>query len=97
MKTLSIVSIIIVLILSLFIGFGGCSRNVDEVKIHASQVFDENGFKVIGYHGYQLSAITGGYVWYTLRRGNITYKAALCKWFDEYHLYNLKAIDAIKP
>ena len=91
-----IIAIIVVLSIT-FVGFGGCSRNVDNVKANAKCVFLDNGFTVVGYHGYQLSPITGGYVWYTLKKKNITYEAAITKWFDEYHIYNLSAIDAIKP
>jgi hypothetical protein len=78
----------------------GCSRNVDEVKQHSEQVFENNGFKIIGYQGYKLSLIFGGIVWYTIKKSNdngITYDAGIAKWGDEYHLYNLKAIDAISP
>lgn len=80
-----------------FSAFGGCSRNVDDVKANATKVFSQNGFEIVGCHGYSLSPISGGAVWYTLKKGNITYQANIIKWFDEYHLYNLSAIDAIKP
>jgi hypothetical protein len=78
----------------------GCSRNIDEVKQNAEQVFEENGFKIVGYEGYKLNLIMGGVVWYTIKKSNdngITYQGCIAKWFDEYHLYNLRAIDAIKP
>lgn len=78
----------------------GCSRNVKEVKENAEQVFEQAGFKVVGYHGYQLRLITGGLVWYSLERippNGIFYQAAICKWFGEYHIYNIEAVDAIKP
>ena len=89
--------IIVVLAISLFSGFGGCSRNVAEVKAHATEVFAQNGFEVVGCHGYQLNPFSGGDVWFTLKKGDITYQAALCNWFDEYHIYDLSAIDALKP
>ena len=86
----------IMLCLVLFLSIG-CSRNVDEVKLHASDIFKSNGFEIVGYQGYQLSPIFGGRVWYTLKKGDISYQAALIQWFDEYHIYDLAAIDAIKP
>jgi len=78
----------------------GCSRNVDDVKQNAESTFEDNGFKIVGYEGYKLSPVMGGYVWYTLKKSDdngITYQACIGKWFDEYHMYGLKAVDAIKP
>jgi hypothetical protein len=78
----------------------GCSRNVDDAKACAPAAFKQAGFDVIGYHGYQLSAIYGGFVWYSLDRipsNGIIYEGAAATWFDECHLYSIKALDAIKP
>ena len=101
---ISILSVLVLVIaISIFTGLGGCSRNVDEIKLNAERIFAENNFNVIGYQGYLLSAVYGGTVWYTLKKqgyvviSGITYQAALIKWFDEYHIYNLEAIDAIRP
>ncbi|TET61127.1 MAG: hypothetical protein E3J47_05835 [Candidatus Stahlbacteria bacterium] len=96
---MKVVCLIIVFILAiiLFSGFGGCSRNVDNLKANASKVFKSNGFEAVGYQHYSLCPIVGGEVWYTLKKGDITYQACVYKWFDEYHLYGLEAIDAIKP
>ena len=74
-------------------------RRVEEIKLNADHVFKDNGFQIIGYQGYQygLWQTPGGCVWYTLSKTNITYEACLSRWGNEYHIYNLKAIDAIKP
>lgn len=94
-----IAGIVFILLFSLF---GGCSRNVEQVKLHAPQTFEQAGFRIIGYEGYQImSPIAGGSVWYTLKRINgdstITYSASVEYWFGEYHIYSLRAIDAIQP
>ena len=83
------------IILALSIATVGCSRNVEKVRENAPAVLKSNGFTVVGEHGYQLSAITGVFVWYTLEKGENTYQGAVCKWFDEYHIYNLEALDAV--
>lgn len=82
----------------------GCSSNrVDDIKAHAEARWRELGFEVVGYDGYQLGgpgACWGGAVWYILRKipdNGITYGGYLCKWGNEYHMYSLYAIDAIRP
>lgn len=91
--------------LALLVGLGSAplllwgDRRVPEIKLNAERVFKENGFSVVGYQGYNLALFStpGGCVWYTLKKANITYEACLSRWGDEYHIYSLKAIDAIKP
>lgn len=78
----------------------GCARNVDEAKACAPKAFQEMGYEIIGYQGYNLSLIYGGLVWYNLRKvpdNGITYEAAVSPWAGECHVYGLKALDAIKP
>ena len=82
----------------------GCSAgNLDDVKKNAEKVFADNGFEITGYQGYQWGLAPwpgygGAYVWYTIQKNNgITYQAFLSKWGDEYHLYGLSAIDAVRP
>lgn len=89
--------IVLILAIAIFSSLGGCSRNVDDIKANAAEVLESNGFEIAGYQHYSLCPIVGGNVWYTLKKGGITYQAYIYKWFDEYHIYNLKAIDAIKP
>ena len=83
---------------------GGCSpANLDDVKQNAEETFSDNGFEIVGYHGYQWGIHLwpghgGAMAWYMIEKDNgITYEAALKKWGDEYHLYSLRAIDAISP
>ena len=83
----------------------GCSAgNKQDVKDNAARVFADSGYIVTGYQGYQwgkfgFNEYGGAYVWYNLRQKGtgINYQAAIQRWGDEYHIYNLKAIDAIAP
>lgn len=81
--------------------FGLWSRNVQWVKERAPQAAEQMGYTIVGYEGYQLRPILGGMVWYTLRRApednGIIYHAGFTKWGGEVHIYNLEAVDAIKP
>jgi hypothetical protein len=73
------------------------SHKVPDIKAHAAETFEQNGFKVVGYEGYQSGAFDtyGGMVWYIVERNGVTYTAGLAKWKDEYQIYSLKALDAI--
>ncbi len=98
MSIAKMVSLIVVCFVVLTIQcVAGSYWAVPSVKANAEQVFIDNGFQVVGYHGYEMYWPCGGAVWYTLKKGDITYQAAIVRWFNEYHLYNLRAIDAIKP
>lgn len=75
-------------------------RNVEATKAAAPQVWAAAGYKIVGYEGYQYAPIHGSSVWYLVRRvedNGITYHGALSKWGDEYHIYNLSALDALRP
>ena len=90
----------ILLIIAIFCCLTGCSgRNVDFVKSHATEVWEQNGFKVVGYEGYQRSfifdGVEGGYVWYIVERDGVTYHGAIGKWENEFHIYSLTAMNAI--
>jgi hypothetical protein len=83
-----------------------CTRiNVDFVKEHATAIWHQAGYEIVGYEGYQMGGTCGGpygggYVWYILRKipdNGILYHGALQRWGDEIHIYNLTAIDAIQP
>lgn len=90
--------LIIIAVIIMFFGLVKSGfRNVDEVRLNALPVIEKNGFQIAGYQGYWWDPCYGGTVTYTLTKGNITYQTKVIKWFDEYHLYKLKAIDAIKP
>lgn len=95
-----IVAVVAAIILS------GCAySNLDDVKAHAEKTWRSVGYEVVGYEGYQWSWYVGGpyggaNVWYTLRRKEapgIIYTGYLYRWGDEYHVYSVKAVDAIKP
>jgi len=92
-------TIILIIFFSLFIANGW--GNLSDVKANAANVFRTNGFKVIGYEGYNWGARIGSYggaaVYYLLEKDNIIYEAALQKWGAEYHIYNIVALNAIGP
>jgi len=90
---------LLLVVVSLFLLVGCSSANLDDVKANADRVWKSNGYQIEGYLGYQYS-IFGARVWYTLKRipdNGILYKGFIQKWGDEYHIYDTKAIDAIKP
>lgn len=99
MKTISI----IILFVAITLYFGGCSyRHVEAIKAHAPETWRNAGFEIVGYEGYQIGApdVPGGRVWYVVQRighPGVNYNGFISKWGDEYHIYNLKAIDAIAP
>lgn len=68
--------------------------DVPDIKEHAQTVWQSNGFEVVGYQGYEATQY-GGCVWYTITRNNVTYDGCIQKRRDEYHIYNIKALDAI--
>lgn len=84
--------------------FGGCNyRNVDKIKANAAKTWGAAGFEVVGYEGYQIGNFfgsPGGKVWYIVQRKDnpsVQYHGFISKWGDEYHIYNLRAIDALTP
>jgi hypothetical protein len=82
----------------LALGLTACSKvNVPDIKQHANKVWEDNGFKVVGYEGYEYGSMGqwGGCVWYIVSRENVTYHGCISKWEDEYHIYSLRAMDAI--
>lgn len=94
-----IILLIISIIVFIFLWKVGY-RNVETIKLASTNVWNNAGYKVVGYEGYQWDIFLGGKVWYLLRKvddNNITYNGFLSKWGKEYHIYNLKAIDAISP
>ena len=85
----------------------GCGwGNKDAVKNNAVAVFKQAGFTIVGYEGYQLgmgiplTSFGGADVWYIVKKipdNGIIYHAAIQRWGDEYHIYSLRAVDAIQP
>lgn len=99
------IKLIIVVLVSAFLSGCSSSSNVPDIKAHAAETWRQAGFEIIGYEGYENSYwfgsdYGGGYVWHTLRRSKdngIIYHGFIQKWGNEYHIYNISAIDAIKP
>jgi hypothetical protein len=79
----------------------GCNYNkVDYLKSKAKETWETNGFKIIGYSGYQIGTpfeTPGGRVWHIVERNGVTYEGFISAWGDEIHTYKLKAKDAIAP
>ena len=75
---------------------------IDELKEAAPEVFSKAGFEVIGYEGYTLGSRVpftdygSANVWFILKREDTIYSALLNSWGDEIHIYNLKALNAIR-
>ena len=71
---------------------------VGEIKLAAPGVWERNGFQIVGYEGYQLTIFgrPGGCVWYVVKREATSYHGCISRWGDEYHIYDLRALNAIK-
>lgn len=103
-KKLSVLLIAIALIGVL----GGCSsNNLDYVKERAKVTWQQQGFEIIAYEGYQWgkwgifgSDYGGANVWYALKKidgdPKIRYTGYLQRWGDEIHVYNLITVDNIQ-
>jgi hypothetical protein len=94
---------LLLLIFMTFVGYSivGSSVNLEYVKEHAEETAVNQRLKIIGYEGWQ-RGFKGARVWYHFERvpaNGILYQGAFQKrpFSDEIHLYNFKAIDAIKP
>jgi len=100
MKYFLIVTVIIIITLTV-----GSPGNLDYVKDNAASRWQSQGFKIAGYDGYQwgfwgYNSYGGAKVWYILHRipdNGILYIGSLWRWGKEIHVYNVKALDAIKP
>ena len=92
---LSIAGLIFVVSLPWLV-FGG--TRVADIKQAAPQVWGANGFQVVGYQGYELTlfARPGGCVWYTVSKKDTLYQGCISRWGDEYHIYSLRALNALK-
>lgn len=97
-------------LLTVFTLVGGCIYkgydDIDYIKERAEQRWEEQGFEVVGYDGYSMGTgyvftdYGSAHVWYRLKRvpdNGIMYSGSLKRWGDELHVYNIEAVDAIKP
>ena len=94
MKTILRITITVLITSALLVALS--YRNVSNVKSVAAREWNKQGFTIIGYEGYEANTIMGGLVWYMVQRTEdptTIYHAGMAKWFDEYHIYNLKAVD----
>ena len=80
----------------------GTDANLEYVKDHAVQRWQQVGYQVVGYEGYQGGATWwrnygGARVYYTLRRegSSATYSGYLQRWGDEIRVLDLRTIDNI--
>jgi hypothetical protein len=107
MKTKSAIRIGSIVLLSVTFIFGCSFGNLQDIKDKAPEVWRQNGFKVVGYEGFQWgkwgifgSTYGGAYVWHRLEKipdNGITYSGYIQRWGNEYHVYGPSAIDAIRP
>lgn len=94
-----------ILLLSILFLASCSASNMSYVKAHAEETWESIGFKIVGYEGYEWSSIMpftdygGACVWYMVRKpgNNITYDGCLKRWGEEVHVYNMHAMDAIRP
>lgn len=102
MRELFIVAASLVAFFCFFIG----GSNREYVKDNAEQAWQENGYVVEGYVGYQwsprlspFSQFGGATVYYHLSRpdNNTLYLAGMRRWGDELHIYSVHAVDAFRP
>ena len=88
-------------ILAIAILITGCSASrVPDIENKAPAIFAKSGFTIIMKEGWQYGYFEtyGGKVWYLLEKDNIRYHAYVTRWGDDdYQIYSLSAVDAIKP
>jgi hypothetical protein len=87
------------IILVICIATSGCTRNVAAARECAPEMASRAGFEIIGPEGYTLNPF-GGFAWYAQKRipdNGVIYEAAYATWFGQCQMYDLKAVDAIKP
>lgn len=81
--------------LFLLLLLSACSYNVDFVKNKSKERLAEAGYEIVAYEGFiSFMSYCGGDVYYTIKRQDspVLYSGMLCKWGNEIHLYNVKAI-----
>lgn len=91
-------SIVVIILIVLIVALAGIPirntwglRFLDDIKENAPTFLESNGFKVIGYQGYQTNTFYGtAKVWWTVEKDTYLYECAVKKINGEYHLYNLE-------
>jgi len=99
-----IFSVIVIIFTAIFLKFAPV--NLNEVKAAAPKTWEQAGYKIVGYEGFQWGHwfwgnYGGAEVWYSLKRhpkdNGIIYTGSIKRWGDEFHIYGPRAVDAIKP
>jgi len=83
----------------------GSPSNKEWVQERAEARFEAAGYQIVNYQGFKWGGLGygtpygGAEVWYELRKPGsaTTYQAHLQRWGEETHIYDLTAIDAIRP
>jgi hypothetical protein len=82
------------------------SSHINYLKERAESKWEEQGFEVVAYEGYQFgprvpfTTYGGAFVWHRLRKvpdNGITYSGHLYRWGEEIHVYGPRAHEAIEP
>lgn len=97
-KTIAIIILSTILSISFLVWVG--YRNVETTKSNCAGTWKQAGYEIVGYEGYHWSPLAGGSVWHLVRKekdNGIVYSGYIEKWGSEYHIYHLRAVDAIKP
>ena len=96
----------LVVVCFMLMGLYGCSSgNLDHVKEHGPEKWNEIGFQVVGYEGFEwgfwgLNHYGGAEVWWRLKRipdNGISYTGYIQRWGNELHVFGPTATDAIRP
>ena len=97
-ETMKVVGVIIGVILVITLLWNVTAyRDVDDLKVNAPAVVEDAGFTNITYQGFSGDVGMGGEVWYHgygITDG-LVYEMAVANWRGEYHIYNLKCINAV--
>jgi len=83
------------LVISMFVLSGCVSDDFSYVNARSKAYYEDRGFQVIGYQGFNMWS-AGRCYWYTIERDKTIYESCLMKWGDEVHEYNLRALNAVK-
>lgn len=90
-------------IAALFVMAVFSTSNVEYTKAKAPEMWQDNGFEVVGYQGYQtgfripFTTYGGARVWYTLRKPgtNLLFHGGAKRWGDEVHMGVIVPIDPV--
>lgn len=87
-----------ILLVFITLCFSSCYRDVEKIKKQAPGFLKERGYTIVSYDGYECDAfaIQGGLVAYQVKDKNgFVYTLEISEWRGEYHIYNLKCLNAV--